>query len=72
MGGGEGLRAPEPRLAGYVADRAEDVEGDVAGRDSPSRGVEGPDAERQVVEQKRPLDLPRGRAMGSNTTGANT
>jgi hypothetical protein len=63
MSAREGLGAPEPRLAGAVADRAEDVERDSAGRDPPPAGVQGSNPERQVVEQERALGRPGGQAM---------
>ncbi len=37
----KGLGTPEPRPAGPVADRAEDIEGDPAGRDPSAAGVQG-------------------------------
>jgi hypothetical protein len=64
VGGREGLGARKPRPAGHIADRAEDVEGDPAGRDPPTGGVQRPDAERQVIEQERALSRPGARAMG--------
>lgn len=59
----ERLRAPEPGLAGSVADRAEDVEGDPAGGDPLPVPVQGPDPERQVIEQQRALRRPEGWAV---------
>jgi hypothetical protein len=59
----EGLGPPEPWLAGAVADRAEDVESDPPGRDSPPAGIQGPHPEGQMVEQKGALTRPGGRAM---------
>ena len=50
VGGREGLRAPEPRLARHVSDRAKDVEGDPAGRNPPAGGIQSADAEGQVIE----------------------
>jgi len=47
----EGLSAPQSRLAGAVADRAEDVEGDPAGGDPPPGRIEGPDPKGQMVEE---------------------
>jgi hypothetical protein len=64
MCGRKGRGTPEPRLSGAVADRAEDVEGDPAGRDSPPAGVEGPDPEGQVVEEQRALRRPGALAVG--------
>jgi hypothetical protein len=60
----KGLRAPEPRLAGAVPDRAEDVEGDPSGGNPPAVGVQGPDPEGQMVEQQRSLGWPGGWGMG--------
>jgi hypothetical protein len=61
---GKASGAPKLRPAGHIADRAEDVEGDPAGRDPPTGGVQRPDAERQVIEQERALSRPGARAMG--------
>jgi hypothetical protein len=55
---------PELRLAGAVADRAEDIEGDPASRDRPAGGVQGPDPEGQMLEQQRARGRPGGRALG--------
>jgi hypothetical protein len=52
MSAREGLGAPEPRLPGAVADRAENLEGDPAGRDRPAAGVQGSDPEGQMVKQE--------------------
>jgi hypothetical protein len=57
-------RAPEPRLAGHVSDRAEDVEGDPAGRNPPPGGIQSADAEGQVIEQQRALGRPGAGAVG--------
>ena len=64
MGGRKRFGAPKPRLSSYVSDRAEDIEGDPAGRNPPPGGVQGPDPEGQMVEQERPLARPGGRATG--------
>lgn len=63
IGAPERLGMPEPGLAGAVADRAEDVEGDSPGGDPPALGVVGPDPERQMVEQQRALGRPGARAL---------
>jgi hypothetical protein len=54
---------PEPRLAGAVADRAEDVEGDPPSGYPPAARILGPDPEGQVIEQQRPLNRPCGEPM---------
>jgi hypothetical protein len=59
MGAYERLSEPEPRLAGAVADAAEDVEGDPAGGDPSPGGIQGPNPEGQVVKQQRALCRPR-------------
>jgi hypothetical protein len=49
MGGGERRGVPEPGLAGAVADRAEDVEGDRSSGDPATACILGSDPERDVV-----------------------
>src|SRR5207342_2203022 len=55
---------PELRLAGLVADRAEDVEGDPPGGNALAVGVQGADPEGQVIEQERALRWPEGGPVG--------
>jgi len=61
MGAAERFGAPAFRLAGAVSHRTEDIEGDASGIRLPF--VERPDAERQLVEEKRALSRPSGRTV---------
>jgi len=64
LGACERLGEPEPRLAGAIADAAEDVEGDLAGGDSPPAGVQGSNPKGQMVEQQRAVCRPGRRTVG--------
>jgi hypothetical protein len=69
MGGGEGLGTPEPGLAGAVADRTEDVEGDRPSGDAATACILGPDPEWDLVQEQRAVSWPRGRSVRCKDDG---
>jgi hypothetical protein len=69
MGGGERRGVPEPGLAGAVADRAEDVEGDRPPRDAATACILGSDPEWDVVQQQRAVSWPTRRSVRREDDG---